>query len=173
MPAKSFTAVEVHSFPPIASTTSRVLILGTMPGKVSLRERQYYAHPQNAFWRIIGAILGFDPASPYDARVAAVRSTDIAIWDVLRSCTRASSLDSDIDNASVVPNDFAAFLAEHPQIRRICFNGAKAEALYTKHVRPRLAASAEISHVRLPSTSPANASLSLAEKARARQTIVP
>ena len=57
----------VHSFPPIASRTSRVLILGTMPGKVSLRERQYYAHPQNGFWRIIGGILGFDPASPHDS----------------------------------------------------------------------------------------------------------
>ena len=57
--------VQVHSFPPIASTTSRVLILGTMPSKVSLRARQYYAHPQNLFWRIIGGILGFDPASPY------------------------------------------------------------------------------------------------------------
>jgi TDG/mug DNA glycosylase family protein len=178
MPAKRLTAAdrtvaEVHSFPPIASTTSRVLILGTMPGKASLRARQYYAHPQNAFWRIIGTILGFDPASPYDARVAAVRSTDIAIWDVLRSCIRESSMDSAIEGSSVVPNDFPEFLSEHPQIRRICFNGAKAEALYMRHVRPALAASPEIRHLRLPSTSPANASLSLSEKARAWRAILP
>jgi hypoxanthine-DNA glycosylase len=174
MPAKrSGRALDqVHSFPPIASTTSRVLVLGTMPGKASLRARQYYAHPQNAFWRIMGQIVGFDPAWPYPARVAAVRSSGIAIWDVLRSCRRSGSLDSDIDNASVVPNDFAAFLAEHRQIRRVCFNGAKAEALYLKHVRPHLGASADIEHVRLPSTSPANASLSLPEKARVWQAIV-
>lgn len=164
---------QIYSFPPIESRPSRILILGTMPGKVSLRERQYYAHPQNAFWRIMGEILGFDPASPYHARVAAVQFAGIAIWDVLRSCVRPSSLDSAINASSVVPNDFPAFLAEHPQIQRICFNGAKAEALYMKHVRPRLAANPDVQHLRLPSTSPANASWSLSEKLRAWQAIVP
>ncbi|MGH6917244.1 MAG: DNA-deoxyinosine glycosylase, partial [Geminicoccaceae bacterium] len=101
---------QVCSFPPIASRTSRVLILGTMPSKASLRERQYYAHPQNLFWRIIGGIVGFDPASPYDTRVALVLSADLAIWDVLKSCRRESSLDSDIDGATAVPNDIPAFL---------------------------------------------------------------
>src|ERR687898_214957 len=110
----------IQSFPPIASGMPRVLILGTMPGKVSLRERQYYAHPQNGFWRIVGGIVGFDPASQYEARVASVQSAGIAIWDVLKSFIRASSLDSDIHDFSLVPNDFAAFLAKHPQIRRIC-----------------------------------------------------
>jgi double-stranded uracil-DNA glycosylase len=150
----------------------RVLILGTMPGKVSLRERQYYAHPQNGFWRIVGGILGFDPASPYDARVAAVQAAGIAIWDVLQSCIRESSLDSAIDASSALPNDFAAFFAEYPQIQRICFNGAKAEALYMKHVRPRLTANPDVQHLRLPSTSPANASWSLPEKVRAWQAVV-
>ena len=164
--------LQIHSFPPIASRTSRVLILGTMPGKVSLRERQYYAHPQNLFWRIIGGIVGFDPASPYRARVASVQSAGVAIWDVLKSCSRGSSLDSDIEGSSAVPNDFAAFFAEHPHIQRICFNGAKAESLYMKRVRPHLAAKADVQHVRLPSTSPANASLALSEKVRAWQAIV-
>ncbi|HZA65783.1 MAG TPA: DNA-deoxyinosine glycosylase [Geminicoccaceae bacterium] len=163
----------VQSFPPIATRWSRVLILGTMPGKASLRERQYYAHPQNAFWRIIGGILGFDPASPYEVRVASVQSADIAIWDVLKSCIRESSLDSAIEPASVVPNDFAAFLADHPEIHRICFNGAKAEALFMKHARPRLPPDRGFRHVRLPSTSPANASWSLPEKVRAWRAIVP
>jgi double-stranded uracil-DNA glycosylase len=162
----------IESFPPIASGTARVLILGTMPGRVSLRERQYYAHPQNAFWRIIGAILGFDPALPYHERVAAVQAAGIAIWDVLKACAREGSLDSAIDAASVVPNDFAAFLAEHPDIRRICFNGATAQALYLKHVRPRLGNDAHREYLRLPSTSPANASWSFAEKARAWQAIM-
>jgi double-stranded uracil-DNA glycosylase len=167
------TMVHVHSFPPIASRRSRVLILGTMPSKASLRARQYYAHPQNLFWRIIGGIVGFDPASAYDARVAWVRSAGLAIWDVLKSCTRESSLDSDIHGATAVPNDIPAFLVEHPQIRRICFNGAKAEALYMRHVRPRLPPNPDIRYVRLPSTSPANAGLPLSEKLRAWQTILP
>jgi double-stranded uracil-DNA glycosylase len=164
--------IRIQSFPPIASRSSRVLILGTMPSKASLRERQYYAHPQNGFWRIIGGLLGFDPASPYEARVAAVQLAGIAIWDVLKSCIRESSLDSAIEASSVVPNDLAAFLAAHPRIRRICFNGAKAEALYLKHVRPGLPADGEVEHLRLPSTSPANASWSLPEKARAWRAIV-
>ena len=164
--------VQIYSFPPIASGTPQVLILGTMPGKVSLRERQYYAHPQNAFWRIVGGILGFDPASPYDARIAAVQSAGIAIWDVLKSCIRTSSLDSAIEASSVLPNDFAAFFAEHPQIRRVCFNGAKAEALYIKHVRPRLPGNPDVQHLRLPSTSPANAAVPLPEKRRAWQAII-
>jgi double-stranded uracil-DNA glycosylase len=162
----------IESFPPIASGTPRVLILGTMPGKVSLRERQYYAHPQNAFWRIMGGILGFDPAIPYEARVALVRSAGIAVWDVLKSCIRESSLDSAIDASSVLPNDFAGFFAEHPQIQRICFNGATAQALYMKHVRPRVATYCDVQYLRLPSTSPANASLPFSEKARAWQAIV-
>ena len=162
----------VHSFPPIAGGTARVLILGTMPGKASLREGQYYAHPQNAFWKIIGGILRFDPASPYDARVAAVRSAGIAVWDVLRSCVRESSLDSAIEAASVVPNDFARLFGEHPQIRRICFNGAMAEALYMRYVRPGLPADPAMRYVRLPSTSPANAGLPFSEKLRAWQAIV-
>jgi TDG/mug DNA glycosylase family protein len=166
------TMSHIYSFPPIASRTARVLILGTMPGKVSLREGRYYAHPQNAFWRIMGGILGFDPASPYGARVAAVRSAEIAIWDVLKSCMRPGSLDSAIEVSSLVPNDFASFLPEHPDIRRICFNGAAAQALFLRHVRPRLAASPHLEYLRLPSTSPANASVSLPEKLRAWRAIV-
>jgi double-stranded uracil-DNA glycosylase len=159
----------VQSFPPIESAAARVLILGTMPGKVSLRERQYYAHPQNAFWRIAGTILGFDPASPYEVRTARMRAAGIAIWDVLHSCTRRSSLDSDIVHTSAVPNDLPAFLGQHPQIRRICFNGVKAEALYARHVMPRLAPGSELHYLRLPSTSPANASVSVAQKLQAWQ----
>jgi double-stranded uracil-DNA glycosylase len=164
--------VQIHSFPPIAARTARVLILGTMPSKASLRACQYYAHPQNLFWRIVGGLLGFDPASPYQTRTALVQTAGIAIWDVLKSCTRMSSLDSDIEGSSAVPNDFAAFFVEHPHIQRICFNGATAEALYMKRVRPRLAAHPDIQYVRLPSTSPANASLALSEKVRAWHAIV-
>jgi TDG/mug DNA glycosylase family protein len=159
--------MRVHSFPPIESAGSRVLILGTMPGKVSLRERQYYAHPGNVFWRIVGDILGFDAHSAYEARAASLAASRIALWDVLRSCTRKSSLDSDIERATIVPNDFASFLARHPHIRRICFNGVKAEELYMRHVRPLPGHPLEIHYVCLPSTSPANASVPFLEKLRA------
>jgi TDG/mug DNA glycosylase family protein len=81
-------------------------------------------------------------------------------------------MDSAIEASSIVPNDFAGFLSEHPQIRRICFNGGTAEALYLRHVQPRLAANPELQHLRLPSTSPANAALPFSAKLRAWQAIV-
>jgi hypoxanthine-DNA glycosylase len=150
---------QVESFPPIESALAHVLILGTMPGNASLQARQYYAHPQNAFWRIAGTILGFDPAGAYEARVARMRAAGIAVWDVLQSCTREGSLDSAIVHATAVPNDLPGFLGAHPLIRRICFNGAKAEALYARYVRSKLATGTDIRYLRLPSTSPANASV--------------
>jgi len=100
-----------------------------MPGKASLRANQYYAHPRNLFWKIMGSLLGFQPSVAYDERVAALRTQGIALWDVLKSCTRESSLDSDIDESSVVVNDLQAFLSKHPRIRSVCFNGRKAENL--------------------------------------------
>jgi len=160
-----------HSFPPIALPDSWVLILGTMPGKVSLRERQYYAHPQNAFWKITAEILGFDGAGPYPVRVSMLQTHGVALWDVLKSCTRESSLDSDIDPSSIVPNDFGRFFTSHPKIRRVCFNGAKAAALYSRHVQPHLADTMGVEYVQLPSTSPANASVTRAEKLRAWRVI--
>ena len=124
-------------------------------------------------WAASSGSIGFDPAIAYPERVACVQSAGIAIWDVLKACVREGSLDSAIDAASVVPNDFAAFLAEYSQIRRICFNGATAQALYLKHVRSRLGNDTHLEYLRLPSTSPANASLSFFEKTRAWQAIVP
>ena len=173
MAAAGVIASPVQSFPPIEARGSRVLILGTMPGQESLRARQYYAHPQNAFWRIVGDLLGFDRTLDYGLRIERVRAADIAVWDVLRSCTRKGSLDSAIEPSSAVPNDFAGFLADHPQMTRICFNGAKAEALFAKHVRPRLGAAAELQYLRLPSTSPAHAGLPFSEKLRAWRAILP
>jgi TDG/mug DNA glycosylase family protein len=142
-----------------------------MPGKVSLRERQYYAHPQNAFWRITGEILGFDPASTYATRVSSLKSYGIALWDVLKSCTREGSLDSDIDESTIVTNDFRRFFDAHRHVRLVCFNGAKAAALYSRHVQPRLRGALAHEHLRLPSTSPANASIPRAEKLRSWSVI--
>jgi len=113
-------------------------------------------------------ILAFDPALPYHERVNALCSNQIALWDVLQCCTRESSLDSDIEPASIITNDLAAFLEIHGQIRRICFNGAKAADLYRKHVQSTLTLrQATLVYSRLPSTSPANARFSPKEKLRA------
>lgn len=156
----------ITSFRPISDAHAEILILGTMPGIKSLEANQYYAHRQNAFWKIMGHILGFDPSLPYAQKTQCLIEHRIAVWDVLHSCVRPGSLDADID-AEIV-NDFAEFYAAHPHIRRICFNGAAAERYYKIHVLPQIASPA-FSYVRLASTSPAHASLSLQAKTAAWQ----
>lgn len=155
----------VHSFPPISAETAEIVILGTMPGKASLAAGQYYAHPRNLFWRLMADILGFQPEASYEECLLALQAAHIALWDVVQSCTRASSLDADIDATSVVPNDFAPFFTHHRHIRRVCFNGATSAALYRKHVAVKIRAiRPDLAYVQLPSTSPANASIPYAKK---------
>ncbi len=161
----------VRGFAPIADARATVLILGSMPGQASLRAGQYYAHPHNAFWRILGALVGAEPALPYDARVRALRAARMALWDVIASCARGTSLDADIEDGSLVPNDFAAFFAQHPKITRVYFNGTKAGECYRRRVLPGLPRAA-LTYRRLPSTSPANASWSYARKLAAWRAIV-
>lgn len=153
-----------------------------MPGKASLAAQQYYAHPRNAFWKIMGELYGagFDVA--YEERLTLLRDNGIALWDVLHSCTRTSSLDSDIVSDSIVPNDVPGLLDDNPGIGRILFNGAKAEQVFERHMRrgkagtvPRKGAwrarsawcsprFSDIETIRLPSTSPANASKTFRQK---------
>jgi TDG/mug DNA glycosylase family protein len=159
--------MRVQSFDPISDAASRALILGSMPGKASLRAGQYYAHPQNAFWKILGALFDFEPSAPYESRIASLREHGIALWDVMQSCVRETSLDSDIEASSIVSNPFPDFLREHPKIHTICFNGAKAEASWRKHVLPQLSQADAIAYHRLPSTSPANAATRYDDKVKA------
>jgi len=157
----------VQGFAPVAAPDARILVLGSMPGVASLRRAQYYAHPRNAFWPIAADALGFDAALHYDARLRALRAAGVALWDVLAGCVRPGSLDADIRREGLAPNDFPAFLAAHAGIRRICFNGAKAAALFARHVRPALPPRAQaLEFVALPSTSPAHAAMPYEEKRR-------
>lgn len=142
----------LHGLGPLTGGTPRTLILGNMPSVMSLASGQYYGNPRNAFWSITAELLGFDAAAPYHQRVAALVGRDIAVWDVLRSCRRAGSLDSAVERDSMVPNDFGVFLRDRPQIDLLVFNGAAAEANYHRLVRDAPA----VESIRVPSTSPAH-----------------
>jgi double-stranded uracil-DNA glycosylase len=166
-------AERLQAFAPVAGPDARLLILGSMPGAASLGAQQYYAHPRNAFWPIMGAVLGFDPALPYPARLAVLQAGGVALWDVLAACRRVGSLDAAIEADSIEPNDFAGFLARQPAIVRIAFNGGAAETLFRRHVLPQLDAPArQIERIRLPSTSPAHAGLRFDDKLAAWQCVV-
>ena len=152
-------------FPPIADAHARVLILGSLPGQVSLQRQQYYALQQNAFWAIMGRLFGAGPELPYAERSQRLVQNGIALRDVCAATQRPGSLDAAIVHASVVPNDFAAFIETHPGLDLICFNGGKAADLYRRHVLPSLpATNRAIRYKTLPSTSPAHAAMPFEEK---------
>lgn len=160
----------LQAFPPLVAPDAHTLILGSMPGSASLAAHAYYAHPRNTFWPIVGELLGFDADAPYAARVRALTAAGYALWDVLGACRREGSLDAAIDPASLEVNDFAAFLAEHAGIDRIFFNGGFAERSFRRHVLPLPGRTPALA--RLPSTSPANASIALADKRAAWHAIL-
>lgn len=163
----------IVGFSYVAEADAQTLILGSMPGKVSLQERRYYANKRNAFWPICAELFGFDLQAPYAERLTLLTAEKIALWDVVRCCERISSLDSDIVATTVEPNDFSQFYFDHPSIRRVFFNGAKSEQLYRRHVTPTLnPIHADISYYRLPSTSPAYAAMSYPKKLSAWRAIV-
>jgi hypoxanthine-DNA glycosylase len=148
------TSPLLQGFPPIVDDHARVLILGSFPSAQSLAACQYYANPRNAFWPITSQLLGFDASAPYDARLAALRSSGVALWDVLHKCRRVGSADSAIEPKSLVVNNFPELFADYPTITRVYFNGAKAAEIYR-----RLAADERdgpLKFQRLPSTSPAH-----------------
>jgi TDG/mug DNA glycosylase family protein len=153
----------IRSFKPIVDKNSTVLILGSMPGRASLSARQYYAHPQNSFWPIMVQLLQMKPGGSYEEHVESIKNARIAVWDVLKSCVREGSLDAGIEPDTQIANDFRAFFRTYSQIGHVFFNGAKAEACFKRHVLQQLG-NTQLGYLRLPSTSPANASLSYPEK---------
>lgn len=112
-------------------SNARVLILGSLPGDESIRLQQYYAHPQNQFWRMLSAVFDAQDLATYDAKRAFLIHQRIAVWDVLASAGRAGSLDTAIRNG--VPNDVMDLLTTHTEITAIACNGQKAHALFTRH----------------------------------------
>jgi TDG/mug DNA glycosylase family protein len=164
--------LKIYSFDPVIQSNPRALILGSMPGKRSLEMQQYYAHPQNAFWCIMGELFGFAADLPYPQRLDRLTERGIALWDVLHSCERAGSLDTAIQME--VPNDLPGLLAGRLGIRLICCNGGKSWSAFHRHILPRLSAErlAALELRRLPSTSPANARLSYAQKLELWQSVL-
>jgi hypoxanthine-DNA glycosylase len=144
-----------------------VLVLGSMPGRASLDAVEYYAHPRNAFWTIMGELFAAGPEWPYRERLSRLARHGVALWDVVHRCRRRGSLDARIERESVEANDFAALFAACPRIHSVFFNGTAARDLYRRHVLPsRPAGARPLDYRTLPSTSPANAALDVAEKCR-------
>ena len=144
---------------PLGDAHARILVLGSLPGRESLRRQQYYAHPRNAFWPIMAEL--FDVRGDYAARCLGLRAARVAVWDVLESSVRPGSLDASIDLDSARANDFTRFLASRRRLELVAFNGQKAAALFRRfcHVEGD-----ELRFVTLPSTSPAYAAMSYADK---------
>ena len=155
---------QVQSFAPVIGANPRVVVLGSMPGVASLEAVQYYAHPRNAFWPIMGELFGFDAAVDYDSRIGQIETQPIVLWDSLKACYRPGSLDSNIDDGSAEANDFPWLLRQHPDIRAIFFNGATSEKYFRKLALPLLLTSDHLELIRMPSTSPANAGMNFQQK---------
>jgi len=162
-------AARICGFAPVARPDARVLVLGSMPGRRSLEQCEYYAHPQNAFWKIMAVLTGTLAVAPYPQRLESMQAAGIALWDVLASCERHGSLDADISAEST--NDFSLFFSGHPHIRQVFFNGAKAEKSFRKFVLDRQDLPPLI-YTRLPSTSPAHAGMDFAAKLAAWRVIM-
>lgn len=150
--------MQKQCLPPVVDAGTRVLVLGSLPGEVSLRRAQYYGHPRNSFWPLLGDVIGRDlVALDYEERLAAILAAGVGVWDVVGSARREGSLDAAIRDHR--PNDLSRLAGTLPELRAVGFNGAAAARIG----RPQLAA-AGLHLVALPSSSPAYASMRLADK---------
>ena len=156
-----------RGFEPVVDADTRLLILGSLPGDASLKEGQYYGHPRNGFWRLIGEVIGADlPALPYLDRLETLRARGIGLWDVIASADRPGSLDSAIRNAE--PAGLNRLIADLPSLQAVAFNGGTASRLG----RRSLTAPPGLRLLDLPSSSPAHAR-PLAEKSAVWSTLKP
>lgn len=155
------TPRQISGFPPVVPPLSRLLILGSMPGEKSLEQQEYYAHPRNLFWPFMAALNEEAVPGDYEQKKQLLSRLNIALWDVCATCIRQGSLDTAI--LQEVPNNIEQFLKSHPSIHTLVFNGQKAASLYRKYGKEERG----LSYLTLPSTSPANAGISLEDKRKA------
>jgi len=145
-----------HPFKPLIFKSSKTLILGSFPSLKSFENSFYYSHPQNQFWKILSKISGY-PANLRDQRVWLLKQCKLALWDIVASCKRENSADSNLED--ITPNDIEALLNEYPNIEQIAFTSRLAQKIYKKYFS-HLA----VKTIYLPSPSPAYASMSLEQK---------
>ncbi len=155
-----------RGFPPVVDTRTRLLVLGSLPGEASLTVGQYYGNPRNAFWRLIEGVIDA-PLVPlsYEERLATLRAHSVGLWDVIAEAARAGSLDAAIRDPAA--NDLLALIETLPALRVVAFNGGTAAKLGARLVGDRIATLA------LPSSSPAHAAMTFAEKAQAWSALRP
>ena len=151
-----------HCFPPVTRPDTKLLVLGSLPGAVSLAQQRYYAHPQNLFWRLIGAVIGRELVPlGYEERLEALLDAHVGLWDTVAAATRKGSLDADIRLHEA--SDLAALVRDLPDLRAIAFNGGTSARIG----RRQLGDAPGLALVDLPSSSPAYASLSFEKKKEA------
>jgi TDG/mug DNA glycosylase family protein len=153
----------IFGLPPILGNTPKLLILGSMPSVKSITYQQYYAHPQNAFWPIVAKLFGFTLSADYLENIATLKQQKVAVWDVLASCERKGSLDSAIVKTTEVVNPVAKLLINQPSIKTVALNGGAAYSIFRRHHKS-LFDQDNLKIVQLPSSSPAHATLRLAQK---------
>lgn len=156
-----------RAFPPVVDANTRVLVLGSLPGEMSLAAGRYYAHPQNALWRLVGHVLEEDIAAlAYEQRLERLLARGIGLWDTIETARREGSLDSAIKNAEA--RDLKALAATLPSLRAMGFNGGAS----TK-IGMRMMAGSDLALVGLPSSSPAYAAMRFEQKAKAWEALRP
>lgn len=144
-----------NSFPVIINEEAEILILGSLPGDLSIAKQAYYAHPQNRFWKLMAKLFNRELSISYSDRVQLLQENRIALWDVCKTAYREGSMDTAIQD--VEANAIHELISSYPKLKKIVFNGQKAMKLYDKHLN-RVD---ELSYYCMPSTSPANASYNL------------
>jgi len=148
----------VEGLPPIEDAACRILILGTMPGMESLKQQAYYANPRNLFWKLLAEVTGKEVPEHYEDRKIFLIRNKIALWDICSTCLRNGSLDSNISEE--MPNDISGFVASHPHLKAIGFNGKTSERLYRKYIP----VNDTVTLFSFPSSSPANAGMKWEKK---------
>ena len=160
----------LKSFEPLINNSSKVLILGSMPGIKSLEAQEYYAHPQNRFWKIMAVLCNYPNLDKKDYKVKTKTLLDnkFALWDTIKSCYRDGSLDSNIQN--IKQTDIKSLLKKYPNIKKICCNGAKSYSLFKKFSND---IPSDIQVLAMPSTSPANAKFTFEKLLKEWEVISP